>query len=144
GCRAPSSLRISSSRSRVTCRRKRSTRRLASAMSTPKPVSSACRAATSTRARDAVISRRDWRKRARPVDELDLVRGGRNVPAGAGERDLQLLAACGMASEDGWALGVGLVAIPPLPEREQDRHQLATLVGQAVFLARPAAGLAVL
>ena len=56
-CRAPSALRISSSRLRVTWRRKRSTRRLASTMSTPRPVSSACSAATSSRARSALIGR---------------------------------------------------------------------------------------
>ena len=60
------------------------------------------------------------------------------------KRDVQIAAALGVPSDHGRTFGVGLVAVAPLHEREQDRHQLTALVRQAVFLARPAAGLAVL
>jgi hypothetical protein len=42
------------------------------------------------------------------------------------------------------ALRVRLVAVAPVHERQQDRYQLAALVGQAILVARSAAGLAVL
>ena len=56
---------------------------------------------------------------------------------------MQLAAALGVLRDHGRPLGVGLVAVAPFPEREQDRHQLAALVRQPIFVARPAARLAV-
>src|SRR4051812_40587238 len=83
------------------------------------------------------------REEAGSVDELDVVWPGDLVADGALERDAQVLAAAGVACDDRRAGGVGLVTIAPLPEGQQDRRQLAALVGHAVLVAGSAPGLAV-
>ena len=60
-----------------------------------------------------------------------------------GERHLQIAAALGVPSDDGRALGVRLVAVTPLLQRQQDVHQLTTVVRQPIFVARPASRLAI-
>src|SRR5206468_325699 len=86
----------------------------------------------------------DGWERAGAVDHLDLVQAGDYMALVAHQGDMQVLSALAVLRDDRRALGIGLVAIPPLLQCQQRERQLPSFVGQAVLVARPAARLAVL
>ena len=62
--------------------------------------------------RAAVISGGSDGEEAGSIDELDVIRSGHLMAARARERHAKLLAASGVAREDGGARGIRLAAIP--------------------------------